>query len=82
MKGGRESLSSMEVAQLMELPHRGRKGDINWANNQVWSHPEGHCWNKFAQSGSSRAHNWSIALTLLLHNRAIHVIAGNYSRQL
>ena len=41
MKGGKESLSPRKVAQLMELPHQGRKGDINKANNQVWSHLEG-----------------------------------------
>lgn len=41
MKGGIVSLSQRKLAQLMELPHRGGKGDINNANNQVWSHLEG-----------------------------------------
>ncbi len=41
MKGGRESLSPRKVAQMMELPYQRRKGDTNYANNQVWSHPEG-----------------------------------------
>ena len=41
MKGGRESLSPRKVAQFTKLPYQGRKGDTNYANNQVWSHPEG-----------------------------------------
>ena len=41
MKGGRESLSPRKVAQLMELPYQGRKGNTNYADNQVWSHPKG-----------------------------------------
>jgi len=41
MKGGRMSLSPRKVAQMTEQPHQRKKGDINKANNQVWSHLEG-----------------------------------------
>ena len=40
MKGGRESLSPRKVAQMTELPYQRRKGEKNYANNQVWRHLE------------------------------------------
>lgn len=41
MKGGRVSLYLRKVAQMTEQPYQRRKGDTNYVNNQVWSHPEG-----------------------------------------
>jgi len=40
MKGGRMSLSPRKVVQMTEQPRQRKEGDINYANNQVWSHLE------------------------------------------